>query len=152
MDSEAPSTLRFSLVDGGSFCRLLRRFRWVRADGRCNYRRACIVVVAATWGPLLALALIEGLTAGRAGPIDWGIQARLLVTIPLLFAAEASLHIRTQRTINIFASERWAGDQPERLTKIVATAQRLRDGAAPEVILLGCGMGLLGKRRLSPRE
>jgi hypothetical protein len=90
-----------------------------------------------TWGPLIALALVESLMTGRTPVIDWGIHARLLVAIPLLLRAEASLHMRTRRTIEVFTSERWAGDQEDKVTKILATARRLRDAVAPEVILLG---------------
>ena len=105
-----------------------------------HYRLAASVVVAATWGPLMALALIERLVTGHMQAIDWGIQARLLITIPLLFMAEAALHARTRRTIEIFLSEHWAGDQADRVAKFVAGARRLRDAVAPEVILLGVAL------------
>jgi hypothetical protein len=127
----------FSLVDGGPLCRMFRRLGWVRPDGRTNYRRVAVVVVALTWGPLIGVALVESVMTGRTPTIDWGVHARLLVAIPLLLTAEASLHMRTRRTIDIFTSERWAGDQSDRYTKILATAHRLRDAVAPEVILLG---------------
>ena len=69
--------------------------------------------------------------------IDWGVHARLLVTIPLLFWAEASLHWRSRKAIGVFLEERWASDQSERVAKIITFAEKLRDAAAPEVILLG---------------
>ncbi len=133
----APS---FSLVDGGPFCRLIRRLGWVHPDGRCDYRRTCLVLTAATWGPLLIAGLAQRLIAGRTQSIDWSIHVRLLVTLPLLFAAEASLHMRTRRTVAIFSSERWAQDQEDRLGEVVAAIERLRDAVAPELILLGLAL------------
>jgi len=127
----------FSLVDGGPLCRLFRRLGCVRPDSETNYRKAAILLVAVTWGPLIVLALVESVMTGGAPVIDWGIHARLLVAIPFLFQAEASLRMRTRRAIELFRSERWAGDEENRVTKILATAQRLRDAVAPEVILLG---------------
>ena len=140
MGPAPPPKPAFSLVDGGPLCRLLRRLRCVLPDGRLNYRMAASVVVLATWGPLMALALIERLVTGHLQAIDWGIQARLLVTIPLLFMAEAALHARTRQTIEIFTSEHWAGDQADRVSTFVAGARRLRDAVAPELILLAVAL------------
>jgi hypothetical protein len=126
----------FSLVDGGPLCRLIRRAGWVRPEGHCDYLRVSIALVSLAWGPLLVLAVVEWLTTGHTPSIDWGVHARLLVSVPLLFKAEASLHRRTQRTIEIFTSERWAPDQPDRCARIFATAGKLRDAVAPELILL----------------
>jgi hypothetical protein len=133
------STPSFSLVDGGPFCRVMRRLGWVRPDGRYDYLRACLVLVAATWGPLMIAAVAQRLT-GQPQSIDWTIHARLLVTLPLLFKAEASLHVRTRRAIEIFRSERWALDQADRADKIIASTERLRDAVAPELFLLGLAL------------
>jgi hypothetical protein len=130
----------FSLVDGGPLCRVMRRLRWVRADGRCDYRMAAIVVVALTWGPMMALALVERVMTGQMPAIDWGIQARLLVTIPALFMAEASLHARTRETLSIFTAEQWAPDQADRVSRVVTSARWLRDAVAPELILLAVAL------------
>ena len=130
----------FSLVDGGPLCRVLRRLGWVRPDGQCDYFRACLAVVALTWGPLLVLSVIERVATGHVPAIDWGVHARLLVAVPLLFRAESSLHIRTKRAIEIFFEERWAPDQEDRVSKIVAFAERIRDAVAPELILLALAL------------
>ena len=134
------SNASFSLVDGGPLCRLIRRLGWVRPDGRCDYRRACLALMAVAWGPLFALSMAERVATGRVPSIDWSVHARLLVTIPLLFLAEASLHWRSQRAVGTFLEERWASDQGDRVAKIIAFAEKLRDAAAPEVILLGLAL------------
>jgi hypothetical protein len=139
-DPASPPQSTFSLVDGGPFCRVMRRLRWVLPDGRCHYRRAASVIVAVTWGPLMVMGLIDRMLTGHAQPIDWGIQARLLITIPLLFMAEAALHTRTRRTVELFTSEHWARDQDDRVARFVASAGRLRDAVAPEVILLAVAL------------
>jgi hypothetical protein len=131
------SNAPFSLVDGGPLCRVIRRLGWVKPDGGCDYLRACLAVVAVTWGPLFLLSMVERVVTGRAPSIDWSVHARLLVTIPLLFMAEASLHWRSRSAIGVFLEERWASDQADRVAKIIAFAEKLRDAAAPEVILLG---------------
>jgi hypothetical protein len=130
------SARAFSLVDGGPLCRLIRRLRWVRPDGRCDYARTSVVVVAATWVPLLIATVAQRLFSGRGHPIDWSVHTRLLVAIPLFFRAEASLDVRTRRTVAMFAEERWAPEQADRVEQIVAAAERLRDAVAPEVTLL----------------
>jgi len=127
----------FSLVDGGPLCRLLRRLGWARPDGRCDYLRACLGFVVVTWGPLFVLSMVERVLTGRVPSIDWSVHARLLVTIPLLFRAEASLRWRSRKTIEVFFEDHWASDQADRVAKIVAFAEKLRDAAAPEVLLLG---------------
>ena len=130
----------FSLVDGGPLCRLIRRLGWVLPDGRCNYFRACLVLVAVTWGPLFVLSMAERAVTGHMPLIDWSVHARLLVAVPLLFRAEVSLHWRSQKAIRVFVEERWAPDQADRVARIIAFAERLRDATAPEVILLGLAL------------
>jgi hypothetical protein len=115
-----------------------------------DYFRACLAVVAVTWGPLFVLSMAERVVTGRVPSIDWSAHARLLVTIPLLFAAEGSLHWRSRKAIGVFLEERWASDQTDRVARIIAFAERLRDAAAPEVILLGWrggGQAVVWQRR-----
>jgi hypothetical protein len=138
------STPGFSLVDGGPLCLLMRRLGWVRPDGRCDYLRACLVLVATTWGPILVLAVAGRVVTGHVPTMDWSVHARLLITIPLLFRAEASLHWRSRRTIEVLLHERWAPEQADRVARIIVAATKLRDAVAPEVILL-CA-GLLGSQ------
>jgi len=130
----------FSLVDGGPLCALLRRFGWRRPDGRIDYRRACIVLVAVAWGPLLVAALSGRLMLGHAFAIDWGVHARLLVAIPLLLLADASLHERTRFVIDQLVTDRWVTNQQERFDGIIARAVRHRDAVVPEVLLLGIAL------------
>src|SRR5262245_33041384 len=98
---------RFSLVDGGPLCALMRHFGWTRPDGRIDYWRACIVLLAVAWGPLLLAALSARLLTGQFFSIDWSVHARMLVAIPLLLRADVSLHERTRFVIDQFVSGGW---------------------------------------------
>jgi hypothetical protein len=128
--------LGFSLVDGGPLCALMRRFGWTRPDGRIDYLRACLVLVAVAWGPLLVATLSARFMSGHGFKIDWGVHARLLVAIPLLLRADVGLHARTRLVIDRFVMDRWAAEQADRFDQIVARATRLRDAKAPEEMLL----------------
>lgn len=130
----------FSLVDGGPLCALLRRFGWTRPDGRVDYLRAGIVLVAVAWGPLLVMALSARVMIGHAFAFDWGVHARLLVAIPLLLMADASLHERTRFVADQLVADHWVTNQQERFDGIVARAVRHRDAVVPEVLLLGVAL------------
>lgn len=60
----------------------------------------------ATWLPLALLSFAEWLVTGRPSRLltDLAIEARFLVTVPLLFVAERALHVRTRRCIGSFAN------------------------------------------------
>jgi hypothetical protein len=130
----------FSLVDGGPLCASLRRFGWTRRDGRVDYLRACIVLVAVAWGPLLVTALSAHVLVGHAFVIDWGVHARLLVAIPLLLLADASLHERTRFVVDQLVADHWVTTQQERFEGIVARAVKHRDAVVPEVLLVGIAL------------
>jgi hypothetical protein len=130
----------FSLVDGGPLCALLRQFGWMRPDGRIDYLRAGIVLVAVAWGPLLIAALSARVMVGHAFVIDWGVHTRLLVAIPLLLLADASLHERTRFVVEQLEADRWVTNEQERFDGIVARAVRHRDAVVPELLLVGIAL------------
>ena len=121
----------FSLVDGGPLCALLRHLGWTRSDGRVDYLRACVVLVAVAWGPLLVMALSGRVMIGHAFVIDWGVHARLLVAISLLLLADASLHERTRFVVDQLVADRWVTNQQERFDGVVARALRHRMPSCP---------------------
>ena len=118
----------------------MRHFGWTRPDGRIDYLRACVVFVAVAWGPLLVMALSARVLIGHAFVIDWGVHTRLLVAIPLLLLADASLHERTRFVVDQLVADRWVTSQQERFDGIVAQAVRHRDAVVPEVLLLGLAL------------
>jgi hypothetical protein len=131
-----PTASAFSVVDGGPLCALMRRLGWTRPDGAIDHLRACIVLVALAWGPLLVAALSARLTTGQWLAIDWSVHTRLLVAVPLLLRADASLHVRTRVVLERFTADGWAPDQADRVDDIVTRAVRHRDAVLPEAALL----------------
>jgi hypothetical protein len=90
--------------------------------------------------PLLATSLASRLMAGRWFAVDWSVQARLLIAIPLLLRADVSLHARTRSVVDRIVSDPWVPAQRDRFDRIVAAAVRHRDAAAPEALLLGLAL------------
>ena len=131
-----PAASAFSLVDGGPLCALMRRLGWTRPDGRIDYLRACIVLVAVAWGPLLLALLAARFAAPRSFVIDWSVHTRLLIAIPLLLRADVSLDVRTRLAGDQLVSDRWAAGRTERFDRVVAAAVRHRDAAIPELVML----------------
>ena len=147
------------MVDGGPLYALLRRLGWTRPDGRLDYVRASLMLVAFAWGPLVVASLSAHFRTHQSLSIDWGTHARLLIAIPLLLRADVSLHARTRSVVAKFAADRWAAGQADRLDRIVASAIRWRDAVYPEVALLAVALvvsqlvtwhvGGLGVRRVT---
>jgi len=127
----------FSLVDGGPLVRLMRRIGWTRPDGHIDHLHACLILVAVAWVPLLATTAAARLMAGRWFAVDWSVQARILIAIPLLLRADVSLHARTRSVADRFVSDPWAAGQTDRFDWIVGRAIQHRDAVMPEVVLLG---------------
>ena len=124
------------MVEGGPLYALLRRLGWTRPDGRLDYGRASLTLVAIVWGPLVVAALSAHFLAGRSFALDWGIHTRLAIAIPLLLRADMSLHARTRSAVARFEAGRWAPGQMDRFERIVAGTIRWRDAVYPEVALL----------------
>jgi hypothetical protein len=76
-------------LPGGPLHRLGRRLRLVR--GGTNTIPLGLAIAACTWGPVVVLALVEGLTSQVFSHALIGGHVRLLLCIPLLFACEAWL-------------------------------------------------------------
>jgi hypothetical protein len=123
----------FSLVSGGPTCRLLARL----ARGPAHEtRRLAALLVAVSWGPLLAVAVAGRLVTGRIPSLfaDFALQARLLLAIPLLLAAEPALAMRTGRCIERLKSGRFVEEGPTAIDALTAAAVRWRDARRAELI------------------
>jgi hypothetical protein len=141
-----------SLTRGGLLHHVFRRARLWRGSGR-DVERQAIAAVALSWGPLMAAALVEHVAHAYAhgGPIAWdplvldfSVHTRLLLSIPLLIAAEHSLEIRTERCIARFIEGGFVPpEQMPQVAGLVADCERQRDRYSPELgaIALGIGIG-----------
>ena len=152
MDSGSPSTGAggpgspapaqepdFSLVLGGPLYQLLRRTH-LSDDHMLLQRRRIVALTAIAWLPLLLLTAAGGqLFSGVAVPFltDIEVHARLLLALPLLVAAELVVHQRMRLVAATFHTRALipAGAR-ERLDAAVASAYRLRNSVAVEIVLL----------------
>ena len=82
----------FSIHDGGPLYRL---------GHALGHHHLGITLVLIAWAPLLIIAVVTSVGTGRLDPrfMDWAIQVRLLVAVPLLMAADLLLGILTRRAM-----------------------------------------------------
>jgi hypothetical protein len=129
----------FSLVLGGPLYQLLIRARLGDSVlGHLNKR--IIVITLFAWLPLFLLSLLDGKAVGGVRiPFlyDIEMQARFLLTLPLLIVAELMVHKRIRTIVQQFVDR---GIIPEgllpRFGAIIDSAMRLRNSIAIEISLL----------------
>lgn len=139
-EAMAGEPANFSLVLGGPTYQLLRRSH-LTDDALTLVHRRIFAGVLITWVPLLLLSAWQG----RAW---WGQvrmpfllnvepHARFLVAMPLLVVAELVVHLRMRRVLVQFLARDLISlsDRP-RLDAIIASAMRLRNSLAAELLLL----------------
>ena len=145
----------FSLVQGGPLFQLLLRTRLLKPPTDLLARRIVVILLVA-WMPLLLLSVLSGHAfRGVAVPFlcDLGAQARLLLCVPLLLAAEVIVHRRIKLVVRQFLDRGIVApeDQPQ-FESLIASAMRLRNSVLAEVLLLAFaifGGYWVGKRYLA---
>lgn len=139
----------FSLVLGGPLYQLFRRTRL--SGGTLELlRRRIVVITSLAWIPLLVLTLVDGVAFGAKVTVpfllDIDAQVRFLVALPFLIVAELVVH---QRMRAVLAQFELQGLVPREVRAAfdaaVASAMRLRNSTAAEVILIAIvyGVGIL---------
>jgi len=129
----------FSLVLGGPLFQLFRKAHLTGDTLELLYRRVLIIPVVA-WLPLAILAILGHSATGHI-PLsffrDIEVQARLLIALPVLIAAEIIVHSRIRLVVRQFLERRLvpAEDLP-RFEHAVQSAIRLRDSIPAEIALL----------------
>ncbi len=148
MDTNRPETpdllaegpADFSLVLGGPWYQLLRRSH-LSDDALTMVQRRILVGAAITWLPLLLLSAWEG-RAWRGNvdvPFLLNVEphARFLIALPLLVVAELVVHVRMRKLVVQFLARNLIADADRpRLDAIIASAMRLRNSLAAELLLL----------------
>src|SRR5512135_955578 len=125
----------FSLFLGGPLYQLLLRAGLVRPPlDRLKWR--LLVIVALAWVPLVVLTILEGRFLGGVKiPFlrDIEVQVRMLVSLPLLIAAEITIHNRMTVLVRQFRERKVVTDALEEpFREIQASAMRLRNSVAFE--------------------
>ncbi len=129
----------FSLVLGGPLYQLLIRARL--GDSVLGHlKKRIIIITLFTWLPLFLLSLLDGKALGGVRiPFlyDIEMQARFLLTLPLLIVAELMVHKRIRTIVQQFVDR---GIIPEgllpRFGAIIDSAMRVRNSIAFEAALL----------------
>jgi hypothetical protein len=142
----------FSLVQGGPLFQLLVRTRLLKPPMELLARRIVVISLVA-WLPLLLLSIFSGHAFGGTGIpflLDLGAHTRLLVSVPLLLAAEVVVHQRGKQIVRQFFDQDLVApeDQP-RFESIIASGVRLRNSALMEVLVLA--FSILGGYSLGGR-
>jgi hypothetical protein len=138
-NSERPGT-DFSIVVGGPIYDFLLRSRWVQ-QRLPNILRRLIALVAITWLPLLLFSIRDGFAFGHKVRVpflyDFSVYGRFLVALPLLILAEIIIEPGIRMVVAEFVR---GGIVPtealEEFNAVLHSAQRWRDSAVPEIVLL----------------
>ena len=128
----------FSLVLGGPLFQLLLRSRLTSPALELMKRRIVFISLFA-WLPLLLLSLVAGKAWGGVGlPFlyDLEMQARFLVALPLLIAAELLVHQWLRPVVAQFVDNDiiTAKALPE-FKEVIASAMKLRNSVAIELFI-----------------
>jgi len=130
----------FSVVLGGPLYQLFRQAH-LSGDALEQARHRVIVVTGFLWLPLLILSLWQGLALGTTVAIpflhDIEAQARFLLLVPLLVAAELLVHQRLRTIVSQFLQRGLIPDDARaRFDAAVASTIRLRNSVVAEVAML----------------
>jgi hypothetical protein len=130
----------FSLVLGGP---LFQMFRRAHLSGTALelLRRRVIVITALSWVPLLVLSVWEGRAWGTSVNLpfihDVDAHVRFLISLPLMIAAEWSVHRRMRNVVRQFLERGLVPDNARRqFNEAVASAKRLRNSLVAELLLV----------------
>jgi hypothetical protein len=119
----------FSLHDGGPLYRL---------GISLGHHHLGILLVLIAWAPLLVITMTTSAATGRFDDrfLNWSIQVRLLVALPLLLVADVVLGVFTRRAMEIVLEDDLAPGRGDAVRALLAgTTHRLRS-ALPEAIMV----------------
>jgi len=136
---------RFSLVQGGPLYQLLCRMK-LSDDVLSFLHRRVLVILSLCWLPLLLLSALEGRLAGGSVTLpflwDADFHIRFLVSLPLLIAAELTVHRRMMPMTGHFLARGLVPDTArEQFNAAMASALRLRNSMLAEVLMIALVYG-----------
>jgi hypothetical protein len=129
----------FSLVMGGPIFQLFRKVHLTGDHLELLHRRV-LTIVSIAWLPMLILDLVAS-RHGNPGRLtflhDVEVQARFLVTLPVLIVAELIVHSRIRPAVQRFVERRIVrGEDLPRFEAAIESAVRLRNSIPVELVLL----------------
>lgn len=137
IDSKEPED--FSIVQGGPLFQLLLRMRLTTPDLNLLKKRIIFITLLA-WLPPMILSMVEGNAWGNVRLpffLDFEFQARFLLALPLLIAAELTVHKRLRKLVGQFVErDLITKNEMPRFKEVIASAIKMRNSVTVEVILL----------------
>jgi len=126
----------YSPVLGGPLFQLFHRAR-LSGDGlELLYRRIAVLTVIA-WLPLAVLSIVSHSASRLSFFRDVEVQARFIVALPILIAAELIVHSRIRPVVHRFVERRLVlPEELPRLNEAINSATTLRNSVVLEVGLL----------------
>jgi hypothetical protein len=139
-ETPPPDPYDFSVVLGGPLYQIIRRAH-LAGDALQLWRRRIGVFSLVAWLPPLILSALAGRAWGDAVAVpfllDIEMHTRFLLALPLLIVAELVVHQRMRPVIRQFLERGLIPDASRaRFDAAVAAAQRLRNSALAEALLL----------------
>jgi hypothetical protein len=130
----------FSLVLGGPLFQLYRRAH-LSGDALELAKRRVVVITVIAWLPLLLLSVIGGHALGGTikVPFLYDIEAhvRFLVALPILIAAELSVHRRIRAGVRQFVERHIiVSEDIPKYHAVIDSALTIRNSATVEIVLL----------------
>ena len=135
----------FSLVQGGPIYRLQALVGMAMPDWPRVLQRTLYLVLF-TWLPLLILSWIQGLAIGDRVNIpflhDYLANVRLLVTLPILVAAEVVIDPKLRRTVRYFVASGLVGaSELPAFEDVIRKTTKLRDAIWPALLAVIAAFG-----------
>lgn len=137
----SPVSSDFPIFGGGPLYRLQQRGGLVQ-EGRRRLGLVALYAVLVAWAPMALLAAAQGLAMGPTRPesflLDFEVNARFLVTIPVFLFAE-SLCVEQLRTVvrQFQVAGLVVGDTRARFEHLIRGTVRLSQSSRTEMALVG---------------
>lgn len=130
----------FSLTQGGPLHRLQVRLGRSGSQRERVARRALLATLI-TWLPLFIFSLIQGLAYGKQVRIpfvlDFAVNVRFLVALPILILAESRIDQRWRTLVLQFLRSRLVNEaELPSFEAVIGKITRLRDRLLPEAVML----------------
>ena len=130
----------FSLTHGGPLYRLQLRLG-AAEEQRIRVMRRALGAVLVAWLPLFLLSAAQGLAFGKHIPIpfilDFAVNVRFLIALPLLILSEVGIDHRLRITVNHFLKSGLVKEADLRSFEgVIEHVTRLRDRVLPEMVIL----------------
>lgn len=142
-----PSSTDGELFAGGPLLKFLSRVKFPRAVRSERVWRAELAVLV-SWVPLAILTIVQGSflrrTAEESFAFDIGVNARLLLALPLMLVAEALVAPRLAWIVRHFTAEGFIVDaQRAQFDVAVSSTQRLAASVPAEVVVVALAYALV---------